>query len=190
MSGQICAPTSRWCERLSLGAIPDTPERAADGVRVRVQQTALAHETVPHLVSSLASSSVAVQLTSCYVVEALQRNAATRRALDRRDVVTKLVELNQRQHALSAAPAIRCVGLLCELSRDNADAVVRANGLHTMLSTLEDDCPAQVRARAVHAALCPRNNRPGNGVRVRGAVGGPRHTRMRTRGCALRRVGW
>lgn len=110
-----------------------------------MQQAALAYETVPHLVTCLTSSSVAVQLAACYAVEVLQANPHTRRALDKRDVVVKLVELNQKQHALSAAPAIRCIGLLCDLSRDNADAAVRANGLHTMLSTLEDDCPAQVR---------------------------------------------
>ena len=109
----------------------------------------LAHETVPHLPSCLASSSVAIQLSACYVVEALQQNPHARRALDKRDVATQLVKLNERQHALSTGPAIRCIGHLCELSRDNADAVVRANGLHAMLSTLEDDCPAQVRLAPV-----------------------------------------
>eukprot|EP00892_Ulva_mutabilis_P011928 jgi/Ulvmu1/9107/UM005_0202.1 len=113
------------------------------------QQTALAHETVPYLAGCLGSTSVAIQLSACYVVEALQQNPHTRRALDKRDMATKLVELNQRQNALSTAPAVRCIGLLCELSRDNADAVVRANGLHTMLSTLEDDCPAQAQRHAL-----------------------------------------
>ena len=67
------------------------------------------------------------------------------------EVARKLVELNEKQNPLSTAPAVECIGLICDQSSENADAVVRANGLHAMLCTLEDDCPAQVWLAHAHA---------------------------------------
>jgi hypothetical protein len=78
-------------------------------------------------------------------------NPHTRQTLRSGDVVRRLVELNAQRHPLTAAPAVSCVGLLCELHADNADAAIRAGGVHAMLCTLEEDCPAQARTCV---ALC------------------------------------
>ena len=109
-----------------------------------VQQQQLAEEVVQHLPMCLAAPSIAVQLAGCQLMHIYSRSPHARGALRGGDIVKRLVELNTQRHPLTAAPAVSCVGLLCELDADNADAVIRANGMHSMLCTLEEDCPAQV----------------------------------------------
>jgi hypothetical protein len=142
----LAAPVLLMCAECARSA------RVANA-RVHLQQQDLAHETVHHLSRCLAANSVAVQLSACQVVRKLATSPHTRHALHVREIARKLVELNEKQSPLSTAPAIECIGLLCDLSSENADAVVRANGLHAMLCTLEDDCPAQVRCSALSSAL-------------------------------------
>lgn len=110
-----------------------------------MQQQDIAHATVHHLSPCLSASCVAVQLSACKALKQFARSPNTRHVLHVLEIARKLVELNEKQNPLSAAPAIECIGLICDQSSENADAIVRANGLHAMLCTLEDDCPAQVQ---------------------------------------------
>ena len=116
-----------------------------------VQQQDIAYETVHHLSPCLSTSCVAVQLSACKALKQFAARSHTRHVLHVLEIARKLVELNEKQNPLSAAPAIECIGLICDQSSENADAVVRANGLHAMLCTLEDDCPAQVCLACIHA---------------------------------------
>jgi hypothetical protein len=119
-----------------------TPLRSLSTARVQQQQ--LAQEVIHHLPDCLATPCIAVQLAACQVMKMYEANPHTRHALHGGEIVKRLVELNAMRHALTAAPAVHCLGIMCDLSSDNADAVIRAGGVSTMLCTLEEDCPAQV----------------------------------------------
>lgn len=93
----------------------------------------------------VAAPSIAVQLAACQVLKLYEANGNTRHTLRGSDVIKKLVDLTNRRHPLTAAPAVQCVGIICDLGSDNADAVIRACGVQALLCTLEEDCPAQVR---------------------------------------------
>lgn len=136
----------------SKSSVPPESTRAGDDPAVIcVQQQDIAYETVHHLSPCLSSSCVAVQLSACKALKQFAMRSHTRHVLHVLEVARKLVELNEKQNPLSTAPAVECIGLICDQSSENADAVVRANGLHAMLCTLEDDCPAQVWLAHAHA---------------------------------------
>jgi hypothetical protein len=109
-----------------------------------VQQQQLAHEVVQHLADCLATSSVAVHLAACQVIQLYNRNPHTRHALRGTSIAKALVQLSRRRHPLTAAPSVACIGIMSDLRSETADAVVAADGMNALLSMLEEDCAAQV----------------------------------------------
>ena len=110
-----------------------------------VQQQSIAQEAAQHLTYCLSVPSVAVQLSACKVLKKAASKCSALKHVPQ--IARKLVKLNGKQGPLSTAPAIECIAILCDQSRENASAAVRASGLHAMLCTLEEDCPAQVQLR-------------------------------------------
>jgi hypothetical protein len=109
-----------------------------------LQQQLLAQQVMQHVPHCLATSSTAVQLAACQIIQLYNSNPHTRHALQGTSVAKALVQLSRQRHPLTASPAVVCIGIMCELRSETADAVVTADGINVMLSTLEEDCAAQV----------------------------------------------
>jgi hypothetical protein len=91
-------------------------------------------------------------MATCRLLITLCGQPTARGALDSAALIPALVDLIRAHHLLSTALAINATWLLCQLSPAHADAVVRCQGLHCLLETLENSTVAKAQRHALVAA--------------------------------------